>query len=204
MIKYIAEIIARLTGMKAGMEKNAAVWQNQTETPAKVQEKIDLLNATETSLEKMKEELGTKQAEAHTICDECSDYANRLESIAIGLEGSSVEKLNPYGISLRKASEKKAAPYKTLLPHLEDDTDGIGFIVSTQSDPDALHYEWQKGIAADASKTDVIPEMKFLTITTKSSFVDDDVPKGVRVFYRVRAVNRSGYGPWSEAVSKVQ
>lgn len=46
--------------------------------------------------------------------------------------------------------------------------------------------------------------MKNFKTTKKTSFVDDEVPKGVRVFYRVRAANTNGVGPWSEAVSKVQ
>jgi hypothetical protein len=41
-------------------------------------------------------------------------------------------------------------------------------------------------------------------LTKKTSFVDDDVPKGTRIFYRVRAANTKGVDPWSEAVSMVQ
>jgi len=40
--------------------------------------------------------------------------------------------------------------------------------------------------------------------TTKTTFVDDDVAKAIRYFYRVRAANASGFGPWSEIVSRVQ
>jgi hypothetical protein len=38
----------------------------------------------------------------------------------------------------------------------------------------------------------------------KTSFIDDEVAKGIRIFYRVRAANTNGVGPWSEAVSRVQ
>ncbi len=186
------------------MENNPAIWQNQPYTPITLQEKIDLLDAKEAAVEKLNEQLKALQAEAHTLANECEDYADRVEALAIGLEGNSAEKLVSYGIKLRKPVSKKAVPSKILIPNLQDDTDGIGFIVSTQADPDADNYEWQKGIAADPTKTDVIPELKHFTITAKTSLVDDDVPKGVRVFYRVRAFNRAGQGPWSEAVSRVQ
>ena len=46
--------------------------------------------------------------------------------------------------------------------------------------------------------------MKLYKTTTKTPFVDDDVFKGVRYFYKVRAINAAGEGPWSEAVSRVQ
>jgi len=204
MIAYMAQVYNRLKSEKRGIEANPALWQNQPYTPVSLQEKIDLLTTKETAIESLKEQMAGLQAEAHTLCDECDDYADRVESLAIGLEGNSAEKLAAYGIKLRKTVTRKSAPIKILVPELKDDTDGIGFFVSTQVDPDADNYEWQKGIGTDPTRTDVIPEMKYLMITAKSSFVDDDVPKGVRVFYRVRALNRAGQGPWSEAVSKVQ
>lgn len=87
---------------------------------------------------------------------------------------------------------------------LQDDTDGEGFIVSTQFDANADFYEWQKGFGSNPSETKTIPELKNFKTTKKTNFVDDEVPKGVRVFYRVRAANTNGVGPWSEAVSRVQ
>ena len=87
---------------------------------------------------------------------------------------------------------------------LQDDTDGEGFIVSTQFDANADFYEWQKGFGSSPSDTNTIPELKNFKTTKKTNFVDDEVPKGVRVFYRVRAANTNGVGPWSEAVSRVQ
>jgi hypothetical protein len=204
MIKYLYDASSRLKGEKRGMENNPAVWQNQPYSPASVQEKIDLLDAKEAAIEKLNDQAKALQAEAHSLAADCEDYADRVEALAIGLEGSSAEKLAVYGIKLRKAVSKKSAPSKNISLSIQDDSDGIGFIVSTQADPDADNYEWHKGIAADPTKTDLIPELKYFTITAKSSLVDDDVPKGVRVFYRVRAFNRAGQGPWSEPVSKVQ
>ena len=204
MIKYLADSSNRLKSQKKGMEADPAIWVNQTETAAKVQGKIALLDAKEKEIEDLKEKLATKQIEAHKLSDECEEYADRLEAATISLVGTAPEKLLPYGIKLRKAAEKKAAPTKVLHPVLEDDTDGVGFIISFTPDPDAVTYECIKGFGTDASKPDAVPELKLFNVTTKSSFVDDDVPKGVRVFYKVRSVNSSGVGPWSEAVSRVQ
>lgn len=204
MIQYFSELSSRLKSYKNGMDKEPELWQNQPEGPAKVQEKIVLVDAKEKEVGDLKDLLSVKQAEGHALVNEVTEYADRLGSTIIGLVGTSVERLTPYGIKPRKTAARKPAPSKTLLPVLADDTDGIGFIVSTQTDPDAEHYEWYKGLGADPSKTDVIPEMKFFKISKKTSFVDDEVPKGVRVFYKVRAVNNAGQGPWSEAVSRVQ
>lgn len=204
MIKYIADTVYRLESLKRGMVADSQLWETQPENAVKVQVKIDKLEASEQELETLRDNISSKQAEAHALSDECEDYADRIESIAIGLIGNNQERLIPYGITLRKESTKKTAPTKILLPMLSDDTDGIGFIVSTAADPDALNYEWEKGFGADPAKPNLIPEMKFFKFTTKATFVDDEVPKGVRVFYRVRSVNRAGAGPWSEAVSRVQ
>lgn len=204
MIKYLADSAGRLKGQKKGMEGDPSLWLNYPETVTKVQERIDLLESKEGEIEDLKEKLAAKQIEAHKLSDECEEYADRLEAATISLVGTSPEKLIPYGIKLRKAAEKKAIPTKVLHPVLQDDTDGVGFVISFTSDPDAVTYECMKGFGTDASKPDAVPELKLFNVTTKSSFVDDDVPKGVRVFYKVRSVNASGAGPWSEAVSRVQ
>ena len=46
--------------------------------------------------------------------------------------------------------------------------------------------------------------MQFLKNSVKLSFIDDDVLPGIRYFYTVRAVNRNGKGPESDAASRVQ
>jgi len=204
MIQYLSTCTNRLKSLKNGMTKNSVLWQNQTETPDLVQQKIDELTAKEREIEDLKEQIAVKQSEAHTLSNATERYADSIEALAVGLEKNIAEKLNEYGIKLRKPITRKPAPTKTLIPTLEDDSDGVGFVVSTQVDPDADIYEWQKGAAPDASKTDTVPEMKLFKTTTKTFFVDDDVPKGVRIFYRVRAINSVGQGAWSTAVSKVQ
>ncbi len=205
MIQYLSSCTNRLKSLKNGMTKNSLLWQNQTETPELVQQKIDELTAKEREIEDLKEQIAGKQSEAHTLSDLAERYADSIEALATGLEKNNADKLNEYGIKLRKPITRKPAPTKTLVPILEDDSDGVGFVVSTDKvDPDADIYEWQKGTAQDAANTTTVPEMKLFKTTTKTFFVDDDVPKGVRIFYRVRAINSVGQGAWSVAVSRVQ
>lgn len=204
MVKYLADLISRLTGYKSGVTKNPDVWKNREETPEAIQTHIDAVQKVGDELDDLNEQIALKTAEARKLQKEETRFADDFENLAIGLEKSNADKLMMYNIELRKSQTKKSVPIETLHPKLVDDTDGVGFIITTNVDANASQYEWQKGIAADASKTDVIPEMKIFKTTIKTSFVDDDVLKGVRLFYRVRAVNAAGAGPWSEAVSRVQ
>ena len=203
-MKYISDTVNRLSKEKDGMDKNAALWQNQPITSAAAGAAIDGLNAKQKALDEKNLELATLQKEAHALSADGEDLADRIEALAVGLEGNNPDRLMLYGIKLRKPVVRKSAPSAMPLASLADDTDGVGFIVSTQADPDADMYEWQKGNGSDPARTDIIPEMKLFKTTVKLSFVDDDVPKGVRVFYKVRAVNAAGVGPWSEPVSRVQ
>jgi hypothetical protein len=204
MIKYLFELTERLKSLIAGIAKNTPLWVNQPETPEKIQLQIDRLTAMEKALEDLRKEVHAKQLEARSLSDEIEVYANSIESIAYGLEKGDAAKLTVYGIKTRRAAVPKAVPYVPLHPVIENDSDEIGYVLSSNTDPDAANYEWEKGNGADPTKTDIIPEMKWIKTTSKSYWIDDDVSKGVRYFYRVRAINNSGKGPWSEAVSRVQ
>ena len=204
MVKYLVDLVTRLLKLKSGIEKNPTTWANQTVAPDKILTIVDGLNKVGKEADDLQAALSAKLAEARRLQAEGEKEADSIESLAIGLEKGSPEKLIEYGISVKKSPSKKTNPTTVLHPSLKDDTDGEGFIVTTTYDSAADMYEWEKGTGADASKTDVVPEMKFFKATKKTSFVDDDVVKGVRYFYRVRATNTAGAGPWSEAVSRVQ
>lgn len=204
MPKYISDIAARLTNFKNGMLKNPGKWTNPDETPEVVQLVIDGLNNASKDMDDAKDNLSIAQNNARALQASAIKKADELDNSAIAYEKSDPVKLSLYGIELRKEKAKKPVPTSTLHSKLQDDTDGVGFIVSTNVDADADQYEWHKGMGADPTKTDVIPEMRLFKTTTKTTFVDDDVAKGVRYFYKVRAINAAGEGPWSEAVSRVQ
>ena len=104
---------------------------------------------------------------------------------------------------LREFSHSLPAPTLKLQVVLADDTDGEGISVSWNKDSVAAQYEIYRGVSTDPGKTDVIPAMTLLKTTQRTDFVDDDVIKGQRMWYKVRSVNPAGTGPWSEPVSHV-
>ena len=205
MLKYILELVNRLTRLKSGMEGNAATWIGQAVAPADIQTKIDLLNAKNDEIADLKEQVSVKLAEARSMKNEISIFADSVEDLAKGLHSNDPEKLVEYDIKLRKPSEPKSKPSMILTLVMEDDVDGVGFVLSLQQpDTEAEHYDWKKGIAADPKDDSTVPLMTLLISTTKSQYLDDDVPKGERIFYQVRAVNSKGDGPLSAPVSRVQ
>ncbi len=205
MLKYISDAVGRLLRLKAGIEKNPDRWSGQSTTPAAIQTIVDGLNKVDKEADDAQNLAISKHSEARSLTAAAELEADSISNLAIGLEKGSPEKLsNDYGINVKKSFSPKPVPTVGHLVTLKDDVDGEGFVVSTNVDPDASMYEWQKGPAADPLKTDIIPELRFFKATKKSYFVDDDVIKGVRYFYRVRATNSAGAGAWSEPVSSVQ
>jgi len=203
-MKYLSNLVNVLKGFMSGIEKNVLLWTPLNITSAAIQEAIDSLNAKEAEIAEAKRQLAAKTSEARALEDTITLYVTKLENFAYAIHTGTPEKLIEYGLQLRKTAKSKNVPVQKPTVTLEDDTDGAGFIVSTIRDADAAMYEWHKGIAADVGKTDAIPAMTLYKTTHKTSFVDDDIIKGQRVFYKVRAVNHAGAGPWSEPVSKVQ
>jgi hypothetical protein len=204
MIQYLRNVIDRLTGFILGIIANPDKWAKNDITVDSVKAVHEKLVAKEKEIEDLKKLLSQKQIEARELQIEGTKFADKLENFIFGYHSDEPQKLINYGLTAPRSNAKKQAPVNKLTLTIEDDTDEVGFIITTQSDPDAELYEFYKGYGADAAKTDVIPPMTHLKTTKKISYVDDDVPKGVRVFYKVRATNSKGEGPWSEAASRVQ
>lgn len=204
MLTYLSEVSDRLKLLLGGMKKNPEVWVNQSVKPEDVEAALAAIDTKDGEVETVKQAQTLKLGEARELSVTSGKLADKIENLALGIHTDEAEKLVEYGIKTRKAAAPRPAPTKVLIPTLEDDTDGEGFIVSTQKDPDADYYEWQKGIGTNAADPKAIPELKNIKTTKKTSFVDDEVPKGTRIFYRVRAANANGNGAWSEAVSRVQ
>lgn len=204
MLTYLSDERKRLISLKGGMEKNPAIWTNQTVEITEVNQMIAGIDSKDAEVEAVKQQQTLKLSEARELSNTAGKLSDKIENLALGFHSDNVEKLVEYGIKQKKVATPKPVPSKTLIPKLEDDPDGEGFIVSTQVDPNADYYEWQKGLGTNAADASTIPELKNFKTTKKTNFVDDEVPKGVRVFYRVRAANTNGVGPWSEAVSRVQ
>jgi hypothetical protein len=186
------------------MEKNPVKWTAESVTITSVNEMIVKIDAADKEVEISKQIHSQKLGEARTVSNAATTLADKLETLALGFHAGDESKLLEYSIQAKRDKQVITTPETKLTVTIVDDIDNVGFRVSTVVEPKASYYEWQKGIGLNAADINTIPEMKLFKTTKKTNFVDDDVTKGVRVFYKVRACNASGEGPWSEAVSRVQ
>ena len=205
MKKSLQKTQNSLKQLENGMSANPNDWDKQPVKVTDVQAEEEQILIKSNALDAASATLTERQHDANAENNVAKKLITQVSTLAYGIYVNNPEKLAEYGLKPRKAPEKISAPTKTLAIKINDDTDGEGFVLSLAArDTLAENYEWQKGIAADPKDTSTIPAMQFFKNTTKSSFLDDDVIKGVRYFYRVRAQNSSGQGPWSESASRVQ
>jgi hypothetical protein len=214
MLKYLQVVWDRLSGQKAGISNNSAAWTGQPDTPLTVQGDMDALVAKNGEVDSLEDQLSQKRAEARTLASDLTDKADATELRARGIHATEPGKLQEYNISLPADAQNKPVPAKAVIKKIEDDDDGIGFKIKIQNLPYAEFFEVQRGrIPADSPfpqpiptppPTVLQPPYPFLRSTKKQVIVDDDVEAGVRYFYRVRGVNATGPGEWSEPVSAVQ
>jgi len=205
MKKYLEEILGEITRVEQGITANPTDWTNQPVTLAQITAlKTDLTHCA-TEIESAEAAaLGARHAGLSKNLDAQKVY-ERVTNLAYGIYATDPDKLAEYGIKPKKDRSKIPPPTSILAIEITDDTDGEGFsLILTAKDPVALNYEWQKGQGLDPKDMHTIPDMSFFKFTTKIQIVDDNVIKGIRYFYRVRALNRNGQGPWSEPVSRVQ
>ncbi len=201
---YLQKLKNRLVALQNGVTLHPTEWTGQAETPVTIQANIDQIDTVQVEINALEDQLSQKRKEGRMLESELNLIADTIENKAIGFHTSNPEVLNDYDIKLRKPREKRPVPTAVLVPVLEDDVDGEGFIISNEFDPDADKYEWEKGTAADPTDTGTVPPMQHFKITSKIEFVDDNVMPGVRYFYRLRAFNTTGDGPWSAPISRVQ
>jgi hypothetical protein len=82
-----------------------------------------------------------------------------------------------------------------------------GLTVGTQNTPGTVPLSWTRGAGSTPATYQVQRSFTSdfagtLTKTTSSTSYDfTDLPRGTLVYFRVRAHNASGYGPWSSKVS---
>lgn len=204
MLKYLVNLKNRFFHLKNGMELHPTSWTGQAETPTTVDANMASIDQIQLEIVQKEDELSILKSKARSLESELELVADTIENKAIGFHTTEPEVLVDYDIKLRKPREKKPVPTTVITPELKDDYDGQGFIITIKVDPLADKYEWEKGVADDPKDLNTIPAMSHFKITSKTSFVDDEVAKGVRYFYRVRALNSTGNGPWSAAISRVQ
>ncbi len=203
-MKYLLNARGELVKLKDGLTTNQTKWTGQAETPLTIQAIITAIDGKEAELNALEYQLTIKLGECRDLKKSSQLVIDTITSKAIGFHKEHPAELQSYGIPVPTPREKKPVPSAHLVPYLKDDDDGVGYKVSTQVDPNCDVYEWERGIATDPSDVNTVPTMAFYKQTTKTNFLDDNVDKGVRYFYRVRATNATGNGPWSATANRIQ
>lgn len=166
---------------------------------------ITELTDADAAIDAALDQVQQKRAAGRALVADRKIRANQIENLAIGIHASDPALLNEYDIKLRAPGQAKPAPGKAAVKSINDDTDGMGFILQRDPLENADNYEWEKAKAPVATANTIDPALfAHLKTTKKVKFVDDDVLPGERYFYRVRGFNAAGNGAWSEAVSRVQ
>ena len=202
MRKFITNMLTRLTGLKTGIHANAGDWTGQPVQETDIDGQILLLNGKEAEIDAAEDALKLRQSEGHTLVNTADDIADQAESLARGIHQQNPVKLTEYNIKQRKAPAPKNPPGMAVIASLADDSDGIGFVITTQ----ALAYAETFDIERAVTEADVMTATVFshLKTTQKLTYIDDEVITGKRHHYRVRASNRKGSGPVSASVSAIQ
>ncbi|HEX3007137.1 MAG TPA: fibronectin type III domain-containing protein [Bacteroidales bacterium] len=204
MVKYIATILQALESFIAGMKANAAQWTNLPLTLTELEGLLTQLKDQSGKIDAADAALQNERDAAHKLVDVVKAKLTKGENLAMGLYSDNPVKLTEYGLTPRKGVEPRNVPGKVTNLSLTDDKDGEGFIFGWAPATDADYYEIEKKEAPNSTDLVLAPPYNFLKTTRKAGITDDDVVKGKRYFYRVRAVNSAGPGEWSEPISKVQ
>jgi len=204
MIKYLEDLIQKFKSRIAGVDANPEKWVNQPITKTDLEKDLGQLETSQKNIDKAKNSLQKEREAGRQLVDTLIIKLNQVDKLAEGIHGQEMVKLNDYGIASRKEKTTRPIPSKGRIDYIADDSDGEGFVICLVKLADADHYEIQKGVAADNSTMVLSPPYPFFKTTKKITIVDDDVEKGKRYFYRVRGINNTGAGEWSEPVSRVQ
>jgi hypothetical protein len=207
-LKFLEAPIQRLKSFKNGISGNSSAWTGQPDTPASTQAHIDALENADAEISDLETQLTQKRQAAKLLAQQKNDVADAIELRVKGIHAADSSKWIEYGLTDPNAAtagrSSRPVPAKGVVENIADDYDGVGFIVSIRQLADADSYEVQRGAGANAADVNTIPAMNYLRNVRKLNFVDDDVEKGIRYFYRYRGINTTGVGEWSEPVSRVQ
>jgi hypothetical protein len=204
MVKYIATILQALESFVAGMKANAAQWTNLPLTLTELEALLTQLKDQSGKIDAADAALQKERDAGHKLVDVVKAKLTKGENLALALYSEDPVKLAEYGLNSRKENESRNVPGKVSNLSLTDDKDGEGFVFGWAPVADADYYEIEKKEAPNTTDLVLAPPYNFLKTTRKASITDDDVVKGKRYFYRVRAVNSAGHGEWSEPISRVQ
>ena len=204
MTKFIDDLANELKALKKGVVANSTIWAGLPVTEAAIQAAIDELLQKNDAIDSADTALKQARIEGRNLVQQYAPLAIQVTNLATGLHLAEPQKLADYGIQGRKPSTANPLPAKAIILSIDDDSDGVGFVVTIQSLAYADTFDIERGIAASADVTALNTPFEHWGSSKKLSFIDDDVVRGKRYFYRVRGFNRNGYGEWSEPVSRVQ
>lgn len=205
MLKYIQVIYDDLEKVKIGIRDNSGAWVGQTESEATVDADMTELQNKDEEITSIKQLLANKQLEARQLAAAKQLRLEVLYNTVKVVHQNDKTKWIQYGIVEDTTPTPRNRPTQELNLSISTDLDGQGSLLKILN-PDSLadSYLWEKGIGTNPEETVFTGQWQSLIQTSKSTVVDDDVIPGKRYFYRVRAFNRRGYGPWSDTVNRVE
>ena len=205
MVKYLDTIITRLQKMSKGINNNNADWTGQPVQAIDVDTEIKNLQKQQQAIDDATDVLKQANKAGRDASPAGNKMVVQVENLANGIYSNNTGKLTEYGVAIRAVGHKHEAPNKGVVSSITDDVDGEGFILDRTTLVNADTYEWEKAAGKDATVLTIDPSLfQHYKTTKKNKFVDDDVLKGVRYFYRERGINANFNGEWSEAVSALQ
>ena len=204
MVLYVQKIINIINSRIAGMKANPQKWANQEVTALELEEEVTALSTQSAKMDTAENALQNEQAVTRSMVDALAAKQKKVDNLAIGLHSEEPLKLSNYGIPLRKTNTVKPVPSKVMVTTITDDEDGDGFVITWQKVAGAVRYEIERGVSTNTGDLSVIPPFALFKSTSTISVKDEDIQKGIRYFYRVRALNAAGAGEWSAPVHRVQ
>jgi len=205
MVKYLDTIITRLQKMSKGINNNNADWTGQPVQAIDVDTEIKNLQKQQQAIDDATDVLKQANKAGRDASPAGNKMVVQVENLANGIYTNNTGKLTEYGVAIRAVGHALPAPGKGVITSIIDDVDGEGFILERTTLVNAGNYEWEKATGKDATVLTIDPSLfQHYKTTKKNKFVDDDVLKGVRYFYRERGINAEHNGEWSEAVSALQ
>jgi hypothetical protein len=204
MQKNIQVLVDELDDLKKGVHKYSTKWTAMPVTEAQLQTAIDTLKGKSDNIEAAEVALKQARSAGRTAVEQTIPLAEQTTSLAEGIHKTTPDDLADYNISIITGRKAKSIPAKAVIAAITDDEDGVGFVIRCQSLDQAEGFEIEKSHPVDSTTAVLAPPYTHLKNHTKLIYIDDEVEKGKRYFYRIRGYNRRGYGEWSESVSRVQ
>ena len=204
MNKPVIDLRNEFSDLKKGMETNNAKWVGQPVSALQVKDIIDDLQSKEDAVVSANNVLIQAKVAASEAVALHTLIADQVISLTEGIHKLEPSKLVDYNLSLPKPKKPKVPPGKAVIDSLKDEEDGVGFKLKFMHLTDVEGFEIERSAPQNSDLLVLAPPFIFLKVTQKLTYVDDEIIKGKRYFYRVRGYNRRGKGEWSDISSRVQ